>query len=203
MDPMDLKTSVQDYIQIVNRKPSLAGDPDLLNQLETAALTDAGGAFAALTAPVAEDTWEAGTVFLGNTSVSERINVDIPYPVMVVGLFPTLSVFTTGGATTPTLSDIDCAIDLNVQEYRTSMRGTNTVSTGAGVTPTRDGTFVTLAALSTAATAGARMLAWRIPDRTSQIGVQFRWKQFTPPSTAVFKDTMVRLAFFVRPLGKR
>jgi hypothetical protein len=203
VDPLNLRQSALDFVNLARNKPALATDPEVLGNLEAAALMDASGSFAAETAPIAEDTWEAGTVFLGNTSVSERINVDITYPVMIVGLFPTLSVFTTGGATTPTLSDIDCQIDLNTQEYRTSMRGTNTVTTAAGTTPTRDGTFVTLAALSTAATAGARMLCWKIPDRTSQIGVTFRWKQFTPPATAVFKDTMIRLAFFVRPLARR
>jgi hypothetical protein len=202
-DVTDLKGYVLDFINAAKASPKMATDPDVLARLEDAAMKSFTGAFGAMSIPIAPETWEVRTVFLGGTAggnfVSERVQLDVPFPVMVVGLYPSLSVLTTGGATVPTLNDIDCQLDLNLHEYMTDIQGNTTAQNAvpsATATPTRDGNFVTLAALGTANTQGGRLIGWVVPYRTAQIGITFRWKQ----GGGVYKDTIVSLAFDVRPL---
>jgi hypothetical protein len=202
-DVTDLKQFVLDYVNASRKRPAIASDPSELDNLEKAALTSFTGAYGAMSVPIAPETWEARTLFLGGViggnGFSERVQLDVPYPVMIVGCFASLSVLTTGpgGAVVPTLSDIDVTLDLNLHEYMTDIQGTTTATnTAAGGTPTRDGTFVTLAALSSTTTQGMRLLGWVIPYRTAQIGTTFRWKR----GPGVFFDTIVSLSYFARPL---
>jgi hypothetical protein len=203
-DVTDLKTYVMQFVQQAMQSPKMASDPQTLQDLQDAAMKSFTGAFGAMSIPIAPETWEARTVFLGGTAggnfSSERIQVDVPYPVMVVGLYPSLSVLTSGNSTVPTLNDIDCSLDLNLHEYMTDIQGNTTAensATSATATPSRDGNFVTLAALGTSNAQGGRLLGWVIPYRTAQIGVTFRWKQ----GGGVYKDTIVSLALDVRPLN--
>lgn len=196
-DVTDLKQFVLDFVNAVRRRPQIGSDPGELDNLEKAALTSYQGAFGALHAPIAPETWEARTLFLGANATSERISLDIPFPCMIVGAYTSISVLTTGGATTPTLNDIDCALDLNTHEYMTQIQGTTTPIVGGGLQ--KDGTFTTLAALSCNQNAGARLLGWVVPYRTAQIGVSFRWKQ----GGGVYKDTHTAISFFARPLQEQ
>jgi hypothetical protein len=202
-DVTDLKGFVLDFVNAARKRPAIGSDPGELDNLEKAALTSFTGAYGALSIPIAPETWEVQTIFLGGAAAgnftSERIQLDVPYPVMVVGLFASLSVLTTGpgGAVAPTLSDVTCSLDLNQHEYMTDAQGNTTATnTAAGGTPTRDGTYVTLAALATNNQQGGRLIGWVIPYRTAQIGVTFRWKR----GPGVFFDTIVSMAFYVRPL---
>jgi hypothetical protein len=190
----DLKQYVLDYTNMARRRPAMAADPGELDKLEQAALTSFQGAFGALHAPIAPMSWEARTLFQGASAVSERIQLDIPFPCMIVGTFASLSVLTTGGAITPTTSDIDVTIDLNSHEYMTNVQGTVTPVVGGQLQ--RDSTFVTLAAVSTGSSQGARLMGWVIPYRTAQLGVTYRWKQ----GATIFKDTHVGLCFYARAL---
>lgn len=203
-DVTDLKGFVLDFVNMAKNSPKYASDPDTLAKLEDAAVKSFTGAFGAMSIPISPETWEARTVFLGGTAggnfTSERVQLDVPFPIMVIGLYPSLSVLTTGGATVPTLNDIDCSLDLNLHEYMTDIQGNTTAQNAvpsATATPTRDGNFVTLASLGTSNMQGGRLLGWVIPYRTAQIGITFRWKQ----GGGVYKDTIVSLAFDVRPLN--
>ncbi len=200
-DVTDLKSFVVDFVNLARKKPALASDPGELDNLEKAALTSFTGAYGALSVPIAPETWEARTIFLGGAAAgnftSERIQIDVPYPVMIVGMYASLSVLTTGNATTPTLNDIDVTLDLNKKEYMTDLQGNSTAtSTAGGGTPTRDGTWVTLAAMSTNNQQGGRLLGWILPFKTAQIGITFKWTQ----GPGIYKDTIVKLALYVRPL---
>jgi hypothetical protein len=174
----------------------LGSDPSELDQLEQAALTSFQGAFGALHAPIAPMTWEARTQFLSSQTLSERVQIDIPFPCMLVGAFAVVEpIGAAGGLVVPTAMSIDCTIDLNAHEYMTQVQGTTTPIIGGGLQ--RDGTFTTLAAL--AVNNGARLMGWVIPYRTAQLGVTFRWKQ----GAGVYQSSHVGLAFYARSLQER
>lgn len=201
-NPTDTKQAILEYVNMARKRPQLASDPAELDRLEQAALTSFMGAFGALHAPIAPMTWEARTLFLGSTVggpfVSERIQLDVPFPCMIVGALPSLSQLGSGaGALVSTLNDIDVSIDLNNHEYMTQAQGTTTPVVGAALT--RDNTFVTLASLGAGIAQGARLLGWTIPYRTAQIGVTYRWAQ----GGGVFKDAHVKIAFFARALQEQ
>jgi len=187
----DLKQFVLDYVNLARRKPALASDPGELDSLENAALTSFQGAFGALHAPIAPMTWEARTLFPGANPVSERVQLDIPFPCMLVGAYTYVRAIGTG-AQIATTDDVDVTIDLNVHEYLTQIQGTTT-TVPAGQ-PMRDGTFVTLTSLGV--NGGARLMGWVIPYRTAQLGVTFRWKQ----GAAVYQTAHVGITFYARAL---
>src|ERR1700682_2658553 len=83
----NLKQYILDYVNAVRRRPATGSDPSELDNLENAALTSYDGAFAANTSPVAPLTWEARTLFLGANPISERVQLDIPFPCMIVGAY--------------------------------------------------------------------------------------------------------------------
>lgn len=193
MQVTDLKQYVLDFVNAVKRRPAVGSDPSELDKLEMAALTSFQGAFGALHAPIAPMTWEARTQFLSSQTNSERIQLDIPFPCMIVGTFPSVEpIGAAGGLTVPTTTSVDISLDLNVHEYMTQVQGTTTPTIGGALQ--RDGTFTTLAALGV--NGGARLLGWVIPYRTAQLGITFRWKQ----GPGVYQSSHVGIAFYARSL---
>ncbi len=193
MQITDLKQYVLDFVNLAKRKPAMASDPGELENLEQAALTSFQGAFGAMHAPIAPMSWDARTLFQGATAVSERVQLDIPFPCMLVGAFAWVEPIGTG-AVIPTTTSIDVTIDLNSHEYMTQAQGTTTPFIGAQ--QQRDATFATLAALSVQA---PRLMGWVIPYRTAQLGVTFRWKR----GANVYQDSHVGLVFYARALQER
>lgn len=192
----DLKQYVLDFTNAVRRRPALGSDPSELDKLENAALTSFQGAFGALHAPIAPMTWEARTQFASASPVSERIQLDIPFPCMIVGAFVSVEpIGAAGGLVVPTTTSIDCTIDLNNHEFMTQVQGTTTPIVGGGLQ--RDGTFTTLAALGV--NGGARLMGWVIPYRTAQLGVIFRWKQ----GGGIYQTSHVGIAFYARSLQEQ
>ena len=193
-DGLDLAQKVHDFAEAAKANPAMV-TPDILDQLEVAADSAMFGSYAAPAIPASPLSWEARTLFLGSSSVSERIAVDIPYAVLITGAYASISVLTTGSSGTPTEDDIDVAIDLNTQRYMTQGQGTYTTSTSA--TPQVGGsTFVTLASVSQKNTQGSRLFGWKIVERQAQLGVTFRWAQ----GASVYHDTIVKLTFYARQL---
>jgi hypothetical protein len=190
----NLTQYILDFVNAVRRRPAIGSDPSELDSLEQAALTSFQGAFGALNAPIAAQTWEARTLFLGANAVSEKVNLDIPFPCMIVGAYCSISTLIGAGGAAPTLNDIDVSIDLDAHEYLTSAQGTTTPIVAAPLQ--KDGTFVTLAALSTGAANGARLLGWVIANRTAQLGFTWRWTQ----GGGVFANSHVKVALFTRAL---
>ena len=192
----DLKQYVLDYVNAVRRRPALGSDPSELDQLEQSALTSFQGAFGALHAPIAPMTWEARTQFLSTQATSERIQLDIPFPCMLVGAFVSVEpIGAAGGLTVPTANSIDVTLDLNNHEFMTQVQGTTTPIVGGGLS--RDSTFSTLAALGV--NGGARLLGWVIPYRTAQLGITYRWKQ----GAGVYQTSHVGIAFYARSLQEQ
>jgi hypothetical protein len=193
MQATDLKQYVLDFINAVKRRPQLGSDPNELDNLESAALTSFQGAFSALHAPIAPMTWEARTQMLSANAVSERIQLDVPFPCMIVGTFPSVEpIGVAGGLVVPTTNSLDVILDVNIHEYMTQVQGTTTPTVGGQ--QQRDGQFCTLAALGV--NGGQRLMAWVIPYRTAQIGITFRWKQ----GANVYQTSHVGLAFYTRAL---
>lgn len=188
---MSLKHSLLAWINDVRRQPALGSDPTQLKLLERAALNSWEGGFAAQHAPIAPLTWEVSTLFLSTQATTERVALEIPQPIEIVGFFFTLEDGGAGGATTPTLNSYDVAIDIDQGRNLTSAKGRALVSD----TTTRDGNFVTMAALHLNA---PRLFGLRFEDVNSKptLGFTFRSKR----GTAVYRDTLVRCATFARPL---
>jgi hypothetical protein len=192
----DLKQYVLDFVNAVRRRPALGSDPSELDQLEQSALTSFQGAFGALHAPIAPMSWEARTQFASASPVSERIQLDLPFPCMLVGAFTVVEpIGAAGGLVVPTANSIDVTIDLNNHEFMTQIQGTTTPVVGGALS--RDGTFSTLAAIGV--NGGARLLGWVIPYRTAQLGVTFRWKQ----GAGVYQTSHVGITFYARALQEQ
>lgn len=178
------------YLAKARQSPAFASDPVLLDSLEKSARNSMEGAVAALHAPVASDTWEARATLLGAAQQSERIPVRIPYESVLVGLYPSVVPMVGNLGPAPTLNDIDVSVDIDNKETITSAQGV----TVPGST-VRDGTFVTLGSLSVQ----TPRLTWLVLDKVSNdIGVTYRWKL----GPGVHGDTLVSLAFFIRPLRR-
>lgn len=193
MQATNLKQYVLEFINAVRRRPALATDPNELDNLEGAALTSFQGAFSATHAPIAPMSWEARTLFLSTVGRSERIQLDIPFPCMLVGAFPSVEpVGAAGGLIVPTTQSIDVSLDLNNHEYLTQAQGTTTVVVGAQ--QERDIPFCTFASLGV--NGGQRLLAWVVPYRTAQLGITFRWKQ----GPNVYQTSHVGLVLYARAL---
>lgn len=187
---MTLSAEVMAFLAKARQSPAYASDPTLLDALERAATTSSDGAFAALHAPVAQETWEARALILGAQQESMRVPMRIPFASEIVGFYPVAKALGTGGGTTPDLNDIDVSIDLDLKEYLTSARGVTVPGSNA-----LDGTFVTLGAL---AVQTPRLIRLALAGKSTDLGVTYRWKR----GAGVHQDTLVTLGLFMRPLGR-
>lgn len=180
------------YLAKARQSPAFASDPVLLDSLEKSARNSMEGAVAALHAPVASDTWESRAILMSDAQQSERVPVRIPYESVIVGLYPSVLPVSSENYTRayPSLNDIDVSIDIDNKETLTSAQGV----TVPGST-VRDGTFVSLAAMSIQ----VPRLTWIVLDKVSNdIGVTFKWKL----SAGRYQDALVSLAFYIRPLRR-
>ena len=191
---MSLKAKILDFIATAKRSAGYASDPAVLRALEQGVLADWDNGWVTQVAPNAPLTWELGVQLLGSEQTSERQILRLPMACEIVGFFPTIEVLTTGGAITPTISSIDVAIDVNNEEYKTNAQGSVLPPSAGG--QTKDGTFVSLGAISVMA---PRLLGLRFTNdqaARTDLGMTFRWKQ----AANTYKDTIVRVAAFARPL---
>jgi hypothetical protein len=192
-----LRSAVLDFVNFARNMPGRASAPEELGALEKAAYNSADGMFAAEHAPIAPMTWEERVILLGSSLGSERVAFKFPYPMEVVGMFPTLSIVlpVSGGLIVPTTADIDVSIDLNNSNTLTTLEGISSSAPGA----TRGGTFVSLAAWSVLA---PRLVSLKLTGPAPELGMQFRWKN--PNASAPnYRDTIISVALFVRRLDDR
>jgi len=192
-----LRRAVLDFVDMARNMPGRASSPEELNHLKDAAYGSADGMFAAEHAPIASMTWEERVIMRGADLVSERVAFKFPYAMEVVGMFPTLELVqpVAGGVIIPTTSSLDVSIDINNNNFITTLEGLSTSAPGA----TRGGTFVTLGAWSVLA---PRLVSLKLTGPSPDLGMVFRWKN---PNAAApnYRDTIISVALFVRRLDDR
>lgn len=184
---MGLPYEVVRFADRALKDPSYASDPNILKKL-LAWGKDAFEGIVALHAPMAPLTWESNALLVPSQPQSNRVPFRFPWPVEIIGFYPTLMVYGSEEATAPTLFDIRVQIDTDAQNYMTSGDG---VATPAGGTV---GAFVTLAAMSVLV---PRLLGYKLRTPTPDIGFTYQWKD-TPTN---FKSTMVSMAMFARRIN--
>lgn len=188
---MSIRSLVLDYLSRASRSPRIASDQAEIESMRRLVLEDPTGGFGALVAPIAPMTWEQRVLLLGANAQSERIAFRMPYAMEIVGMMGILeSTGAPGGAIVPTLNSVDVQIDINNQNFATSLEGVSTSVPGA----TRGGSFVSLAAVSIQA---PRLTSLLLTSPAPEVGATFRWKR----GAGVYQDTLISLALFVRRLG--
>ena len=178
--------AIRKYLDHVRKHPGDALHPALLRELERAADQSTDGLQAALIAPAADLTWETRVLLQGSSVQTARQPLVFPKPVDVVGLYPAvIAVTNTVGLITPTLNDIDVALDMNASQYFSSASG---ISNAAGGTA---GSFVTLAALAIQV---PRLFMLTLDAAQPDFGMTFKWKR----GTGVYQDAIVTCAVYAR-----
>lgn len=189
---MSIRSMVLEFLGRAQRSPRIATDPAEIEALRRRVLEDPSGGFGALVAPIAPMTWEQRVLLTGAAPQSERIPFKFPYAMEIVGMMGILeSTGAPGGAVLPTLNSVDVQIDVNNQNFATSLEGVSTSVPGA----TRGGSFVSLAAVSIQA---PRLTSLLLTSPAPEVGATFRWKR----GAGVYQDTLISLALFVRRLGE-
>lgn len=144
--------------------------------------------YGALQVGVASHTWEARTVLRYAAGVSETIKIPFSYKCLIVGMYPSL-IALGGSGVAPTLDQLDVSLDLNSGNFLTSASGQSAIAGD------RDGSFVTLAALSST----ARLMLLQMDGDNPQLAITFR----SPRGPNIYQDTLVKLTLFARPLFNR
>ncbi len=146
--------------------------------------------FTARVLPATEWTWELRDSLPGATQETPRLSLNFPGPIEVLGVHPSVALAgaPAGGALiVPTTEDILVRLDANQKERITNTTGRGTLGVTLG------SSLVTLAALAS----DVRWLRWLVTNAQPDLGVQFRWKPDVSGG-AVFEDSIVSLAFFLR-----
>jgi hypothetical protein len=193
---MSLISRVIEYVNRVNRNPTLGSDPGELDALMRAARSDEGDSFSVLASGKAPLSWEERVILLSGDGSSERVAFKFPYAMEVVGMFPVIEPILPAqvGLVAPSIMSVDVQIDINNQNMITNLEGVSTTAAGAN----RGGNFVTLAGISSAI--ANRMIALKLESPSPELGMTFRWKQMN-----VYQDVIVGVQLFVRELddGKK
>lgn len=181
-----LSFKVRKFVDWVRKNPRDALNPILLKELENACDNSSEELAAALYAPEADLTWETRVLLPGATVQSARQPLVFPKPVDIVGLYPSVIATTnTNGLITPTLNDIDVALDMNAQQYFSSGSGINNAAGGTA------GSFVTLAAMAIQI---PRLFILHLDAAQPDFGMTFKWKR----GTGFYQDAFVAVAVYAR-----
>lgn len=141
--------------------------------------------YIALTAPRAQLTREVSIYLSAGDVESDRVQIEFPRPVEIVGFEPTLvDVDPSTGLIVPTLDDVLVSIDSSLEERPTASVGFTAPGGGSG--------YVTLSTISARV---PRLWGWELRDSRPVIGFQLRWKL---PGTR--RDALVGIAAIARYL---
>jgi len=183
---MNLRQIMRDWLDRVRISPARAVAPEELAVISDAVTQDWEGSETALMAPAAPYTWEERAEMLGANAESQRLAIQFPHAVEIVGIYAAVVPINLGGALrVPTLDDIDVALDLNNTKFQTNAQGVSVPGGPLG------GNFVTLTSLTVLT---PRNLRWRILGVNPNVGIQFRWKL----GPGVYEDSLVSMAFLWR-----
>lgn len=185
-----LADKVLAFTSRARRSPADAVNPAYLEALERAAKESFAGAFVALHAPMAPETWEIRTALPGSSPTSDRVPLDFPRAVEIVGMYPSI-VSTGGSGIAATLNDVDVQIELDAEHRITTSKGlSGTPQNGTG----SGNSFVTLAAMGIQT---PRLHALRLEAARPQLAATFAWKR----GANVYQDAIIALAIFGRWIG--
>jgi len=124
-----LPFEVLSFIARAEKLGSRAFDPEILKRLRRVARSSWEGAYVAISAPVAEDTWEIRTQ-LDSADSSANGQLTFDRPVRVVAAYMSIVVTDpASGLLVPTLDDLELL--LTVDNQRQFTQGTQTTSTGS------------------------------------------------------------------------
>lgn len=183
---MNLRQFMREWLERVDLAPARAVAPEELNGIRDAVTNDWEGSTAALEAPCAPYTWEERVELAGANAESQRVAIQFPHAVEIVGMYASVVPITnTAGLRVPTLDDVDVSLDLNNTKFQTNAQGVSVPGGPLG------GNFVTLTSLTVLV---PRTLRWRILGVNPNVGIQFRWKL----GTGVYQDSLIALAFLWR-----
>jgi len=181
-----LSFEVRKYLDHIRKHPGDALNPVLLKSLEQKVDESNEGLRAALYAPEADLTWESRVILQGATNQTPRQPLVFPRAVDVVGLYPAVIPITnTNGLITPTLDDIDVALDMNSEKYFSSGSGISNATGGTA------GQFVTLAAMGVQV---PRLFILHLDAAQPDFGMTFKWKR----GTGFYQDAIVTVAVYAR-----
>lgn len=178
--------SVLQFIQRVKRRPSDGSDPNLLEHLERIARESWDGAFVALHAPMAPETWEAQAIMPGAQAESQSVPLKFPQPIEVLGMMPTIVSMTPAAGQIATNDDVLLSIVTNRKTILSASETSASVTGGAA-----DEGFVTASAYSVSL---PRLVGKRFRDPQPSIAFKWRWKQ----GGGIFPDHFVAVAVFAR-----
>ena len=180
-----LPLDVLAFIQRAKAQGARALDPNVLDRLARSARNAWDGAWVALQAPMAPDTWELRAT-LKKTDAQVQGSIRFDRPIRIVGMLPIVTLAaTTGGDPIPTADDLE--INLTVDNERNFTQGSQDLSGGQ----TSD--FVTLSALSILT---PRLVGRVITSPVPNLSAVIRGKR----GAGVYAPVDVRLAFFTEYL---
>jgi hypothetical protein len=138
--------------------------------------------------PATSRTWEASAILRGARQTTGRVPIPFTRPVVVVAIYPSISVVSQPNPAlpVPVLDDIRVFMDISSNERLTSrFDPTTTPNTEAGQ-------FVTLGSFRDT-TGGARVFMKELREPSPVIGVNFEWKRDVTGGP-YFADVEVALA---------
>jgi hypothetical protein len=179
------------FIQRVRRQPTDGSDPNLLDKLEKMALDDLEGCHVALSAPMANLTWESKVDLLKTDDESPNGLLSFTEPVTVLGFFPTVVpkiLPVAGGSVAGTLDDLEVSVTVDKAERYTNSQVPQTVNA-------QEEAFVTASSLSTLN--ALRLIGINVSSPTPKFQFVWRWKQ----GKNIFVDSICCMAVIHRRIG--
>jgi hypothetical protein len=143
---------------------------------------------AAMTAPVANRTWEALTVLLAASAESDPITVSFPKPARVLAIYPSIAMASlVQGRVNPVLDDLLVELSLNEETRLTNRFDVVTQPSGTARTMVTMGAFLDTVG-------GARMLDIDLSGATNEVVIRYRWK-VPVLAAASYNDVVLGMAF--------
>jgi len=187
----NLRQVVFNYVRAAQKNGAEAGDQSWLDGLLASAVDDMSDGYATNTSPVAPWRAEVRMLLLGlEQNTTQRVPIEFPWPVIVVGMRPVVRpVLPVGALTVPTVDDIDVAMDVNQ---------TTQLNLSQGVTAPAGATFLTLGSIGVQQNV---LQGMALKDPRPSLGFQCRWTQLAPAAgPALFTDAFIKITCYYIPM---
>ena len=164
----DLSYEVLRLLDAAERDPNVIHDRNMVDRIRRMARRSFDGAFVALQAPLAPESWEALALLPGAKDESPTTLLEFPEPIEVVGFYMAIrpAAAPQVGQFFPTTDDVQVSIQIDRKVSIATLNDSRTNNTGT--TP-----YVTAGAMSVLA---PRMIGLCIDTPKPAIGFKFRWK---------------------------
>jgi len=184
----DLAYEVLRLLDAAERDPGVIRDRNMTDRIRRMARRSFDGAFVALQAPMAPESWEALAVLPSAKEETPTTLLEFPEPVEVVGFYMAVRPAATplAGQFFPTTDDVQVSVQIDRKVSIATLNDARTSS--AGTTP-----FVTSGAMSILA---PRMIGICIDTPKPALGFKFRWKA----GPNIWPDSICTATVFARYL---